>query len=326
MNFLKEKAKGILLTFFIALLAIYISQFIENLGGVTLAIILGLIIGNVFKISKDYSSGIKFVEKKVLALAIMLMGLKLEINVLKELGLSSIIMIITMVAITILTGLIVGKLFGLNKKFSLLIGVGNAICGSSAIAASAPVIGNTEEEIGLSISVVNLLGTIGIFLLPFITTLLGFDNTNSGLMIGSTLQATGQVVAAGFSINELVGKVATIVKMGRILTLGPVVILLSFLYFRQKDNSIKTKSKIKIPPFIIGFLIFSIISSLKIMPDYFISTLKNFSSILLTIAMAAIGLKIKISTLFDQGPKALLVGITIVIIQITTATLLIFLI
>lgn len=201
-------------------------------------------------------------------------------------------------------------------------GVGNGICGSSAIAASAPVIGNNEEEIGLSISVVNLLGTIGIFTLPLIANILNFSETNSGLIIGSTLQATGQVVAAGFLINEFVGKISTIVKMGRILTLGPVVIILN-LIFANNDSSIK--DKISLPPFILGFLIFSIISSLKIIPNNIIFILKNTSSFLLIIAMAGIGLRIKISSLINQGPKALTVGVLIAFTQVSTAAFLIYL-
>jgi uncharacterized integral membrane protein (TIGR00698 family) len=292
------------------------------MSGVTLAIIIGLIIGNIFNLKSVYDAGITFSAKTILALAIMLMGLKLEVSVLNELGIAAILIIILMVFITILAGFIIGKMFGLNKSFSVLLGVGNGICGSSAIAASAPVIGNNEEEIGLSISVVNLLGTIGIFTLPLIANILNFSETNSGLIIGSTLQATGQVVAAGFSINEFVGKISTIVKMGRILTLGPVVIILN-LIFANNDSSIK--DKISVPPFILGFLIFSIISSLKIIPNNIIFILKNTSSFLLIIVMAGIGLRIKISSLINQGPKALTVGVLIAFTQVSTAAFLIYL-
>jgi len=318
----KRIGPGFLLTIFITGLSYFLAGYVPMLGAVTLAIIIGFLVGNFFDLDENFNPGITFSEKKILAAAIMLMGLKLEFSVLSDLGISSIIIILLMVFISIIAGFSIGKLFGLNKSFSVLLGVGNGICGSSAIAASAPVIGNNEEEIGLSISVVNLLGTIGIFSLPLITGILKLSQTGSGLMIGSTLQATGQVVAAGFSINELVGKIATIVKMGRILTLGPVVIILSF-FFGNTEGSIK--DKLSVPPFIIGFLIFAIIASLNILPAPLLQFLKDSSKILLTTAMAGIGLRIKISSLIDQGPKALIVGVLIATVQVTAAAVLIYL-
>ncbi|SFL63450.1 YeiH family protein [Halanaerobium salsuginis] len=321
-SYLKENIKGLTLTILIAILANYLAKLIPNLGAVTSAIILGFILGNLIDLNDSYGPGVKFAEKKLLAAAIMLMGVKLQLNVLKELGFTSIMLIIFVVALTVFSGFIIGKLLGLNNKFGLLIGIGNAICGSSAIAASAPVIGNTEEEIGLSVSVVNLLGTIGIFTLPFLARLIGLNNTNSGLLIGTTLQATGQVVAAGFSVNDLVGRIATIVKMGRILMLGPVVVLLSLLF---NDKSKSKQAKVKIPTFIIGFLILGILASLNLIPNLLIDYLKIISHLLLITAMAAIGLKIKISALLKQGPKTLLVGLGTAWIQVAGAALLVIL-
>ncbi|WP_018247608.1 YeiH family protein [Orenia marismortui] len=311
---------GLLLAILIGLSARYLSTWIPNLGGVTLAILLGLVIGNIFNLSTTYTIGIKFAEKRLLSFAIMLMGLKLEIKVLNELGLSAIFIILIMVFTTIMLGFIFGKLLGLSNGFSLLLGVGNGICGSSAIAAAAPIISDEEEEIGLSIGVVNLLGTFGIFILPLLTYILNLTDADSGLMIGSTLQAVGQVVAAGFSINDEIGKIATVVKMGRILMLGPVVLLLSIISTKNKD---KATNKVSIPPFIIGFFIFSLLGSFNILPLYVGDFLKFLSKLLLTIAMAGIGLKIKLSSLVNQGPRALVVGVLIVISQLSLVTILI---
>jgi uncharacterized integral membrane protein (TIGR00698 family) len=310
MQKLKEKLPGLILAIIIGMLGRYISNWIPNFGGVTSAIILGFLVGNLFSLDDTYAEGISFAEKKVLALAIMLMGLKLELNVLTELGISSIFIIIAMVLITVVAGFLIGKLFGLSNSFSILLGAGNGICGSSAVAATAPVVNAKEEEIGLSISVVNLLGTLGIFLLPVVTYLLKLTEPSSGLMIGSTLQATGQVVAAGFSVSDVVGKVATVVKMGRILMLGPVVLFLSLVL----------RNKVSIPPFIAGFFILSIVGTLQILPMDVIEFLKILSKILLTIAMAGIGLKIRVSSLIKQGPKALLVGCLIFAVQLTVIT------
>ena len=317
MNFFKDKGAGLVLTIIIGIGSRYLSNWIPHLGGVTLAIIVGFLVSNIFRIGGNYEAGIRFVEKKVLAMAIMLMGLKLELNILSQLGFSSILVIVTMVLSTIGLGYLIGRLLGLSKSFSILLGVGNGICGSSAIAAVAPVVSKNEEEIGLSISVVNLLGTLGIFILPGLTYALHLNDAISGLMVGSTLQATGQVVAAGFSISDVVGRLATVVKMGRILMLGPIVLGLN-IFIGQSDET--SQGKVKIPAFIIGFFILSIVGTLHLLPIEMISYLKTLSKILLTIAMAGIGLRIKISALTDQGPKALLVGCLIFISQLFMIT------
>lgn len=110
------------------------------------------------------------------------------------------------------------KIFAFDEKVALLLGIGNGFCGSSAIGATEHIIGVEKKDAGLSIAVVNFLGTVGMFLLPIVGTLfLKFDHLNSGLLIGNTLQAVGNVAAAGFSVSPLSGQTAMIVKMARIL-------------------------------------------------------------------------------------------------------------
>ena len=311
---------GLSLAVVIGLGSRYLANWIPNLGGVTLAIIVGLLVSNLLEVGEKYSLGIKFAEKKILALAIVLMGLKLELGVLSQLGVEFIIIIVIMVFSSITLGYLFGQLLGVSKSCSLLLGIGNGICGSSAIGATAPLVTEKKEEVGLSIGVVNLLGTIGIFLLPVLTKLLNLAAAKSGLMIGGTLQAVGQVVAAGFSVSEEVGRLATVVKMGRVLMLGPIVLLLSLFL---NNNETAEKQNVKIPPFIIGFFIFSLIVSFDFLPANLLEILKSSSKILLTIAMAGIGLKINISNLTDQGPKALVLGSLIFIAQLSLITILI---
>ncbi|WP_245684724.1 YeiH family protein [Orenia metallireducens] len=305
LKLVSEKLPGLLLAIMIALLGKYLANWIPNIGGVTVAILLGMIIGNIFNLGDSYTLGLRFAEKEILSLAIMLMGLKLELAVIGELGLSIIIIIVIMVFSAIVMGIVFGRLLGLSSSFSILLGVGNGICGSSAIAAVAPIVSKEEEEIGLSIGVVNLLGTIGIFLLPLLVHLLRLEEVSSSLMIGGTLQAVGQVVAAGFSLNEEIGRLATVIKMGRILMLAPVVLLVTL---SNRTNNSNFKSKLSLPIFIIGFFIFSLLGSFGIFPKTMSNYLKSLSKLLLIIAMAGVGLKIRLSSLLKQGPKALLVG------------------
>lgn len=202
---------GVLLCSVLALAALLISKYIP-IGMVTLAIILGIIIGNTLKLSVTFQQGITYSEKNILSFAIALLGIKLNYKIIAELGYTTLLIIMLAMFVTIITAIILGKVFKVEQNLVLLVGIGNGVCGSSAIAASKNILEASEEDVGLSVAVINVLGAIGIFLLPFIAqTVLHFTDMQSGVLIGNTLQAVGQVVAAGFSVNELTGTTATVV-------------------------------------------------------------------------------------------------------------------
>ncbi|MCK5148044.1 putative sulfate exporter family transporter [bacterium] len=289
-------------------------------GSVVLAILLGILTGNLLRIDKIFYKGIDFAEKKFLAVAIMLLGLQLDVSILRDLGLKSLMLIVLIVFTAIGFAYLLGKVFKISTSFSLLLGIGNGICGSSAIAGAAPLLNAKEDETGLSISIVNFLGTAGIFLVPLVTGLLLRDfSVKSGMLIGGTLQAVGQVTAAGFGVNDEVGRIATIIKMGRILTLGPVLLLLSFIYKRNTEKSIGRK--FPIPGFILGFIILAIIANCHLIPSGFLPILKRISKEFLIMAMAGVGLKILFSSIVKQGPKALLLGAIVFIMQVSVGVL-----
>ncbi len=168
-------------------------------GTVALAIIIGIAVSNIARPGAIFQQGITYSEKHILSFAIVLMGVNLNFLVLQELGYESILLIIAAIAVTIAAAIGLARVFKFEHKFALLIGIGNGICGSSAIAATGHIIGSRKEEIGLSIAIINLLGTIGIFVVPLMGSVeLGFSDIESGILIGNTLQAVGNVVAGGF--------------------------------------------------------------------------------------------------------------------------------
>jgi uncharacterized integral membrane protein (TIGR00698 family) len=171
-----------------------------------------------------------------------------------------------------------------------------------------------EDKVGLSIAVINFLGTLGIFLLPALVMLIPFLNEiRGGVLIGNCLQAIGQVSAAGFTIGEETGQIATVVKMGRILMIMPVVLTLSLV---KNGSGRSQEKKGGIPWYITAFIIFSILGSLKILPVQIISLIQIASKSLLVTAMAAIGMKITLSTVLGEGRQALLTGSIVFICQI----------
>ncbi len=324
MTIMKQIIFGIFYCVLIAIAALFLSLYIP-IGAVAIAIILGIIIGNLFKPGDKFNKGINFSEKHILSLAIALMGVNLNFLVLKELGVKSIFVIVVAMFITISSSLLLAKMFKFNKKFALLLGIGNGICGSSAIAATEQIIGSRKEDVGLSVAIVNFLGTIGIFLLPFIASIiLSFTDVNAGLLIGNTLQAVGQVVASGFSISNISGQTATIVKMTRILLLTPIVFILIFVFSNKKKVNEK-KGKVKIPLFVIGFVLSSLVPTFKLLPNEYVNVIGKLSHYLLIIAMAGIGLKITFGSILKDGRSALLIGVLIFTIQIVFSSVVIYL-
>ncbi len=315
MNFVKI-GYGVILCLIIGIIALYLSSFIP-LGAVAIAIVLGITIGNTVKFGEKFNPGISFSEKNILSFAIALMGVNLNFTILQELGIKTVLFVIIAMGITIFSAVILSKIFNFNPKIALLMGIGNGVCGSSAIAATEKIIGAEKEDVGLSVAIVNFLGTIGIFLLPFITNIvLGFGDLKSGLAIGNTLQAVGQVVAAGFSISPDAGHIATIVKMTRISMLFPLVLVLLFS-FKEKIKGDKQKFQLpKMPVFIIGFILFSLIPTLNLLPKESIEMIKKISHYSLIIAMAGIGLRITIKSILSSGKMTLQIASIIFFIQI----------
>ena len=140
-------------------------------------------------------------------------------------------------------------------------------------------------------------------------------------MIGGSLQAIGQVVAAGYSINDATGNIALLVKMGRVLMLGPLAVIISS---RKTAISSEGKSAIKIPPFIVGFLIVGLLASWPVTPRPLVEVLRMSGKWLLLLAMAGIGLKLRLKTMLMQGPRALLFGSVLAILQLAAAFLIVF--
>lgn len=309
---MKKWFPGLLITILIALTAKLSSLVISNLGVVTIAIILGIIAGNLFNFKPVYSPGIKFSEKRILEAAIVLMGFKLQLNVVAELGGEAFLVIIPIMLVTIITGVLASKMFGSSRKFGILMGIGSAVCGASAIAAVAPSVNPKEEEIGVSVGVVNLMGTLGIFFMPLLGYVLGYSDIQESYLIGGTLQAIGHVVAAGFSVNDYVGDTATLIKMIRVLMIGPVALIAAYIFSAKSGKG----GKLKIPPFIIGFMICSILGTLIREYSQITHFLGHLSKFLLAIAMAAVGMKIRYYDLIRQGPKALMIGGVIFSVQI----------
>ncbi len=321
----KDQIPGLIVCIILAIIAKNIVWIAPSLGSTSFAIILGIIAGNTVAKNNRLAKGIVYAEKKLLPIAIMLLGVTLNIMDVFNIGGKGIIYIVLVMSAVIFTSIKVGKFMGFSREFSLLLGAGNAVCGSSAIAATSPVVGAKEDEVGISVAVVNLMGTIFMFVLPVLAVkILSLNPISTGALIGGSLQSVGQVAASGGMVSVEVQTYATLFKMIRVVMLGGVVLLYSIILKKEEKTHKKgVRSRISIPNFIIGFFILCILVSMNLIPSEGISILKIISKWLMLVAMAGIGMRIKVRELLKEGPKALMAGTIIAIIQMGIALLLV---
>ena len=310
---------GLILTFGIYLISLGVNYLIPsiNLGIITLALIFGIILGNTLpeRLKKNTTQGIKFSEKRLLELSIVLMGLQLNFNYIFKAGLQYIYLIVPIIISTLFFSLASSKILKLDKNQSLLTGGGNAICGTSAIVALNPILKVSPIHMGVIIGVVNLLGTLSIFILPPLINFFDFTINQSSFLIGGSLQAIGHVAAAGHSLSEAIGQEALLIKMLRVLMIGPIVIILSPIINKKEKLQLPT-----FPIFIIGFIFSSLLVTL-IGDNQIFNILLSLSEILLAMAMGAIGYNINLKILKESGGKLLLNGSLIFGFQLFIVTL-----
>ncbi len=307
---------GLIIVFGVGALSWWLARYLPSLGNVTLAILLGVLVGNLLVSTPATDRGGQFAEKQLLPVAIVLLGVELQLDSLIALGPLAAVIILISISTSVFVSLKLGEWMGFSRQFSLLIGAGNGICGSSAVAATSMSIKADEADTGISIGVVNLLGTLGIFIMPLLIRSLSLNDVGGGLLVGGSLQAFGQVLAAGFSVNNDVGQIATVVKMGRVLMLGPMVIWIGMWMQAQNVAQGGEASAVHIPRFILGFFLMSIFASLNLLPASVVSLITTAGKFLLVVAMAGIGMRIQLRTLFRSGLWALLFGAAVWLVQI----------
>lgn len=327
---IKNILPGFLVALAVALVSMFLGKFVPALGAASIAIFLGMFVGNVFLNHKIFQSGYKYSESNLLSYSIVLLGATLSISTISQIGVNGVLFIVLQMTFTIIGALYIGKKLGFSENFRFLMASGNAVCGSSAIAATSPVIDAKDDEKGIAITIVNVTGIVLMFLLPAISSFLyNNDILHSSAMIGGVLQSVGQVVASGAMINDSVKDLATIFKIVRIIFL--VVVVFSFGELKNKTNAeiieeetadLK-KKKIKIPWYVIGFFITCALFSANIISIDVSLACKEISHVLEIIALAAIGLRVNIKDLIKQGKSVSLYGLFVGIIQIVSAVTLI---
>lgn len=334
-NFVVKHGPGFLVCVVIAVIAQGIAKIFPTIGAALFAIGIGIVCGNTFLNKPCFDQGTKFSERNLLEYSIVLTGATLMLSDILALGWRGLLFIVCQMALTIMAAYLIGRKMGFGKKFSLLMGAGNAVCGSSAIATVSPVVKADTKDKGLSITIVNVTGTILMILLPIITGLLyGHETMHTSAMIGGVLQSIGQVIASAQLVGGSVVETATIFKIVRIVFIVLVALAFSKMNVEQDEAPLFSKHKnpehqvVKagIPWFIIGFFVMAILHSVGVIPAPVSHIAKLISQQFEIIALAAIGMRVKFSDLAAEGPKGMLYGAGVGVCQVVFAFVLIALI
>tara|TARA_B100000676_G_C18048743_1_gene829691 strand:+ start:198 stop:1157 length:960 start_codon:yes stop_codon:yes gene_type:complete len=311
LQFFKNIIPGLFLVLIVTFFSIFLSKFLY-IDSILISIFLGIFINNFFKLNQVYNKGINFSEKHLLNFAIILMGVNFNNSILKEVDSIILYNVFLFVIVGFFITLLICRLFNLPIKLSQLLAFGNAICGSSAIIAVSSIVRSKKEDVILSVSIINIIGSLSIIIVPFILYFFSINNSfMQGQIIGGTIQAVGQVSATGYIINENVGQAAILIKMSRILFLIPALITFSFIYSFNKKSDF-----FQFPFFIIGFIIVFFLSYNNLIPDLFIKYFKILSKYFLLFALTALGLKVSIQTYLKSGIKVFLVCLLAFLIQV----------
>jgi uncharacterized integral membrane protein (TIGR00698 family) len=290
-----------------------------------IAILLGAVARNVLRLPHVILDGCKGIVRKIIPVTIVLTGFSLNLTSIEKVGARALVIILACIGVATGSAYVFGCMIKLWKRTALLIGAGTAICGNSAIVAVAPLIDATDEDLMLSMSTINLLGLPLMFLFPLAGAMMGLGDQSYGVWAGTSIHAVPQVVAAAFAFSPGAGSIATLVKLVRVALLAPFTFVLAIAYARRKrTGGVQVRFLRLVPLFFWGFVAAALINTLGLIPalefhpawrasrSFSVSTadaLVEAGSLLLTLAMAAMGLEVDVHFLARVGGRALLTGI-----------------
>jgi len=320
-----DRIRGLVLVGVLGMLAIQLAKIgwlqANGISALTLAIVLGIIVGNTFypRISSTYCQGVTFSKQTLLRAGIILYGLRLTFQDIANVGIAGVAIDMVVLSSTFILSWWLGtRVFGLDRRTAMLVGAGSSICGAAAVMATEPVVGARAEQVTIAVSTVVVFGSVAIFLYPALYHLnahyhvLPMSPTDFGIFAGSTIHEVAQVVAAGRAISESAANTAVITKMVRVMLLAPFLVILSVYLSRNRDPSAaqspgdaRPQAPIVIPWFALGFIAVAAINSLSILPKSIVGSAINLDTFILATAMAALGVTTHASAIRKAGLKPL---------------------
>ena len=315
-------APGLLLCSAIAALITGIARQIENVifDPLLIALLLGISFKSIFPKAHWHSAGVKLLEKFILEFSVMILGASIFLPNVASAGFGLAALILVGVAGSMVIAFVVGHMIlKLSPNLSILIGVSNSICGNSAAAAIAPVIGASSAELTSVIAISGLLGAAQIILLPLLVPAFGLNDYHYGIVAGMAVYAVAQVYAASATVSSTSASVATFVKLGRVVLLAPLVVVIQLLITLKGSDSSSNNDKDErkafgqiailqyVPWFVIGFIALAALRSVEVIDEAQGDNIREVSRYSFLVAMVAIGMGVDVKDIFKVGPKVGLV-------------------
>lgn len=320
LTWVRTNAPGVALCLVITLAAFGLQLAEERLFGrawleaLVLAILVGTAVRTLWKPAPRWHAGINFSAKTLLEIAVVMLGASLSTHTLQAAGVELLAGIVGVVAVAIVVSYGIGRLLGLHHRIAVLVACGNSICGNSAIAAVAPVIQAHRDDVAASIAFTAVLGVVVVLGLPLLVPVLHLSDLQYGVLAGLTVYAVPQVLAATVPVSAISVHIGTLVKLVRVLMLGPVILLLSIGSRRDAvpaaSSAARKTSRLAwrtvVPWFIIGFLVLVAARSANLVPVAALQPVSSIANLLTIISMAALGLGVDVRMVARAGPRVTL--------------------
>lgn len=297
---------GIGFTLVVATISILLSNLpiFNKIGALAIAILIAIFYRQFFGYPMKYETGIQFSAKRLLRLAIILYGLKLNIFNIVSQGWYLLLLDAGVIIFTIFFMLFLNKLFKGDNDLGLLLGIGTGVCGAAAIAAVSPILKSREKDIGISVGLIALIGTVFSLIYTLLFALFPLGQQFFGVWSGASLHEIAHVILAADAGGETSLSNGLLTKLGRVFLLIPLCIILLMIVNRKRSKQIS--QKIDFPYFLIGFLMMSVINTFVPIPENIMHVIQLVTTLILIMAMVGIGLNVSFNDLKTKAIKPML--------------------
>jgi uncharacterized integral membrane protein (TIGR00698 family) len=291
---------------------------------VTIAILIGIVVGRSPIVQNaTLGPGLKVASEALLRLGIVLLGARLSVQQIAGIGLPAAAVIAVTMAAALTLVLVLSRLAAVDSRLAVLLAVGAAVCGNTAVVATAPVISARSRDVAYAVATVTLFGTIAVFVYPLIGHTTHLGDAVFGLWAGIAINDTSQVVAASAAYSPGAFEVATVVKLIRNALMAPLLVAIGWSWNRRTGRRADTRAGLRraIPVFVLGFLALSGLRSAGAIDAGLASNLEIAARALILVALSAIGLNLRVAELRSVGPKPITIGLAAALV-IGTCTIL----
>ncbi len=312
----RRHGHGVLLTAILAIVALLLGHLLPWIGAPVFGIVLGIAVRHVLAPGAAFDAGIRFGSRQILQWSIIALGFGLSLADVLRTGLESLSVTLVTITVAFVSAWALGRWLRVQGKLTVLIGVGTAICGGSAIAAVTPILKPDDHETALSISTIFLFNVVAVLLFPLLGHLLQMSDTGFGLWAGTAINDTSSVVAAGYAYSDLAGGYATIVKLTRSTLIIPICLVLALVMAALAKRRSVTEAGsggfrlgALFPWFILWFLVASGLRTAGWVPSAALPVLQGLAEVLIVFALSAIGLSANLRRMAAAGIRPIALGL-----------------